>query len=110
LGKEDLLHIKEVFQIMDEPHMDMRENTPYVPKTQQEALALEVDINVKSVEYNLATCCNPQPGDPIFAFISITKGVRIHHFNCPNAENMRQRYPYRMLPARWAKKKDSDNS
>lgn len=106
LGKEDLLRIKEVFQMMDEPRHDLRENTPYVPKETQEALALEVDINVKSVEYNLATCCNPQPGDPIFAFISIMKGIRIHRFDCPNADNMREKYPYRMLPARWAKKKD----
>ena len=106
LGKEDILRIKEVYQMMDETHPSTRENTPYVPHTSQDALALEVDINVKSVEYNLATCCNPQPGDPIFAFISITKGVRIHRFDCPNAENMRERYPYRMLPARWAKKKE----
>jgi GTP pyrophosphokinase len=104
LGKEDLLRIKEVFQMMDEPRHDLRENTPYVPKDPQEALALEVDINVKSVEYNLATCCNPQPGDPIFAFISIMKGIRIHRFDCPNADNMRERYTYRILPARWKKK------
>ena len=54
LGKEDLLRIKEVFLMMDEPRHDLRESTPYVPKDPQEALALEVDINVKSVEYNLA--------------------------------------------------------
>ena len=50
LGKEDLLRIKEFFLMMDEPRHDPRESTPYVPKTPQEALALEVDINVKSVE------------------------------------------------------------
>ena len=106
LGKEDLLRIKELFLMMDEPRHELRESTPYVPKSPQEALALEVDINVKNVEYNLATCCNPQPGDPIFAFISIMKGIRIHRFDCPNADNMREKYPYRMLPARWAKKND----
>ena len=42
--------------------------------------------------------------DPIFGFISIFKGIRIHRFDCPNADNMREKYPYRMLPARWAKK------
>ena len=106
MGKEDILRVKEVFLALDEHHHELRETTPYVPKANQEALALEVDINVKSVEYNLATCCNPQPGDTIFAFISITKGIRIHRFDCPNAENMRERYPYRLLPARWAKKKE----
>lgn len=106
LGKEDLLRIKEVFLAMDEPHYEGTRST-YEPLSlqQQEALALEVDIDVKSVDYNLAKCCNPQPGDPIFGFISIFKGIRIHRFDCPNAENMREKYPYRMLPARWAKKK-----
>ncbi len=61
-------------------------------------------MNVKNVDFNLSKCCNPQPGDPIFAFVSVTKGIRIHRIDCPNAENIREHYPYRMLPARWAKK------
>lgn len=107
LGKEDLLRIKELFMTMDETHYESS-RTIYQPLTtqQQEALALEVDINVKSVDYNLAKCCNPQPGDPIFGFISIFKGIRIHRCDCPNAENMRANHPYRMIPARWAKKKN----
>ena len=106
-GKEDVLRIKEVFLTMDESRYEGIHST-YQPPTaqQQEALALEVDINVKSVDYNLAKCCNPQPGDPIFGFISIFKGIRIHRCDCPNAENMRVNYPYRMIPARWAKKKN----
>jgi GTP pyrophosphokinase len=104
LGKEDILRLKDVFLTMDAPNPDFqRSEHVYVPQN-QEALALEVDINVKSVDYNLAKCCNPQPGEPIFGFISIFKGIRIHRFDCPNAENMRQNYPYRMIPARWAKK------
>ena len=107
LGKEDLLRIKELFMTMDETHYESS-RTVYQPLTtqQQEALALEVDINVKSVDYNLAKCCNPQPGDPIFGFISMFKGIRIHRCDCPNAENMRTNHPYRMIPARWAKKKN----
>jgi (p)ppGpp synthase/HD superfamily hydrolase len=62
------------------------------------------DMNVKNVDYNLSKCCNPEPGDPIFAFISVTKGIRIHRCDCPNADNIRERYAYRILPARWAKK------
>ena len=106
LGKEDILRLKDVFLTMDTPNPDFqRSEHVYVPQN-QEALALEVDINVKSVDYNLAKCCNPQPGDPIFGFISIFKGIRIHRFDCPNAENMREHYPYRMIPASWAKKKN----
>ena len=30
--------------------------------------------------------------------------IRIHRIDCPNANDIRERYPYRVLPARWAKK------
>jgi GTP pyrophosphokinase len=106
LGKEDILRLKDVFLTLDAPNPDFqRSEHVYVPKN-LEALALEVDIDVKSVDYNLAKCCDPQPGDAIFGFISINNGIRIHRCDCPNADNMREKYPYRMLPARWAKKKE----
>jgi len=68
-------------------------------------MSIVVDMNVKNVDYRIASCCQPRPGDPIFGFISVTKGIRIHHLNCPNATYMRERYPYRLIPARW---KDKD--
>ena len=109
LGKEDILRLKDVFLTLDLPNPDFqRSEHVYVPKD-HEALALEVDINVKSVDYNLAKCCNPQPGDAIFGFISINNGIRIHRCDCPNADNMRTRYAYRVLPARWAKKQQNNS-
>ena len=62
-----------------------REHTEYVDRSELKGLAIEVDMNVKNVDYNLSKCCNPQPGDPIFAFVSVTKGIRIHRIDCPNA-------------------------
>lgn len=106
LGKEDLLRLKDVFLSLDTPtHEYQRSDYVYTPQN-QEALALEVDMQVKNVDYNLAKCCNPIPPDPIFGFISINNGIRIHRCDCPNAEHMRERHPYRVLPARWAKKKN----
>ena len=101
-GKEDIARLREVF--LEPEETTVREHTEYVPKSEQPGLAIEVDMNVKNVDYNLSKCCNPQPGDPIFAFVSVTKGIRIHRCDCPNADNIRERYPYRMIPARWAKK------
>ena len=103
-GKEDILRLREVFLAQDEQPVVRREEHEYVPKSELQGLAIEVDMNVKNVDYNLSKCCNPQPGEPIFAFVSVTKGIRIHRCDCPNAANIRERYPYRMLPARWAKK------
>ena len=102
-GKEDITRLRDVFLEPEEPQI--REHTEYVPKNELAGLAIEVDMNVKNVDYNLSKCCNPQPGDPIFAFVSVTKGIRIHRCDCPNAYNIRERYPYRMIPARWAAKK-----
>lgn len=107
LGKEDVLRLRDVFLQADAVptvrHLESK--TEYVPKDEaQTGLAIEVDMNVKNVDYHLSRCCNPQPGDPIFGFISVTKGIRIHRCDCPNADNIRERYSYRMIPAHWAKK------
>lgn len=102
-GKEDVQRLKEVYADLDTVHTvsPQRETTTTTSHT---ALALEVDIHVKNVDYALSKCCNPQPGDPIFGFVSVTKGIRIHHCDCPNAIHMRERYPYRVIPARWKEK------
>ena len=102
-GKEDVQRLKEVYADLDTVHTvsPQRETTTTTSHT---ALALEVDIHVKNVDYALSKCCNPQPGDPIFGFVSVTKGIRIHHCDCPNALHMRERYPYRVIPARWKEK------
>lgn len=105
LGKEDILRLRDVFLSMDAQPVIHEPRQEYVPKDESvQGLAIEVDINVKNVDYNLSRCCQPEPGDPIFGFISVTKGIRIHRLDCPNARNIRERYPYRMIPARWARK------
>lgn len=102
-GKEDVLQLREILASLENAAQHHIEPKPeYVPKEQLAGLAIEVDMNVKNVDYNLSRCCNPQPGDPIFGFISVTKGIRIHRCDCPNADNIRERYPYRLIPARWA--------
>lgn len=103
-GKEDVQRLRDVLLEPEEQPTMPRLHTEYVDRSELQGLAIEVDMNVKNVDYNLSKCCNPQPGDPIFAFVSVTKGIRIHRCDCPNADNIRERYPYRMIPARWSKK------
>ena len=110
-GKEDILRLRDLFLQIEAPvpatspapeHTARTDESDKPRNTMPNGVAIVVDMNVKNVDYNLSKCCNPQPGEPIFGFISITKGVRIHRCDCPNAASMRERYPYRMIPARWA--------
>ncbi|MBR6757227.1 MAG: bifunctional (p)ppGpp synthetase/guanosine-3',5'-bis(diphosphate) 3'-pyrophosphohydrolase [Bacteroidaceae bacterium] len=65
---------------------------------------LVIGGDIKGVDYRLARCCNPIFGDNIFGFISSEGTIRIHRTDCPNAANMHERYPYRIINARWAGK------
>ncbi len=51
--------------------------------------------------YSLAQCCNPLPGEPIFGFITVGDGARIHRTTCPNASKLMSQYGYRIIPASW---------
>lgn len=62
---------------------------------------LVIDNNIKNMHYKLAQCCNPIFGDGIFGFVTISEGIKIHRRNCPNAPQMFERYPYRVINAKW---------
>lgn len=59
---------------------------------------------IKGINYKLAKCCNPIYGDDVFGFISAEGVIKIHRTDCPNAANIRQRYPYRIITTRWSGK------
>ena len=65
---------------------------------------LVIDQNLKGLDYKLARCCNPIYGDDVFGFVSVNGGIKIHRTDCPNAPEMRQRFGYRIVKARWAGK------
>jgi guanosine-3',5'-bis(diphosphate) 3'-pyrophosphohydrolase len=48
----------------------------------------------------LAKCCRPVPGDPIVGYISLGKGITIHHQSCPNAQAL-MRNPERFTKVAW---------
>lgn len=68
---------------------------------------LIIDNNVDNVDYKLAPCCNPIKGDEIFGFLSAGGGIKVHRLNCPNAMNMLDKYPYRIIKTRWTKSESS---
>ena len=63
--------------------------------------ALIIDEKIDNIEYKFGRCCNPIKGDSVFGFITINAGITIHRNDCPNARRMRERYPYRVMEARW---------
>ena len=65
---------------------------------------LVIDQNLKGIDFNLAKCCNPIYGDDVFGFVTISGGIKIHRCDCPNAPEMKARFPYRIVRARWAGK------
>lgn len=65
---------------------------------------LVIDQGMKGIDYTLARCCQPIYGDPIFGFVTVNGGIKIHHENCPNANDLRRRFGYRIVKARWSGK------
>jgi guanosine-3',5'-bis(diphosphate) 3'-pyrophosphohydrolase len=65
---------------------------------------LTIDQNLKGIDYQLAPCCKPIYGDRIFGFVTVSGTVKIHRQNCPNAPELRRRFGYRIVKARWSGK------
>ena len=68
---------------------------------------LVIDRNLKGVDYQLAKCCHPIYGDSVFGFVTINGGIKIHRCDCPNAPELRKRFGYRVVKARWSGKGSS---
>ena len=64
---------------------------------------LIIDDKIENVDYKLAKCCNPIYGDPIFGFVTVSEGIKIHRTNCPNARQLLEKYNYRVIKAQWNK-------
>jgi len=66
-----------------------------------------IDNSLSNVNYHLARCCNPIPGDSVFGFVTVSSGITIHRVNCPNAGRLLERFSYRIIRVRWKDSKDS---
>lgn len=53
------------------------------------------------LDYKLANCCNPIPGDTVFGFITVSEGIKVHKKDCPNAIQFQSNYAYRIIQAKW---------
>ena len=84
---------------------------PTVPTVKSEKKAVKVIVfndDDEVLDYGMAKCCNPIPGDSIFGFLTVVDGIKIHRSDCPNAIQLRSNYAYRVLKAKWISKDEID--
>lgn len=62
-------------------------------------LLIGEDMDV--VDYKLAKCCTPIPGDEVFGFVTVNEGIKIHRANCPNAAELLANHGNRVVKAKW---------
>ncbi|GAB1452878.1 RelA/SpoT family protein [Draconibacterium sp.] len=105
--KIDPLDIKSIFTEKEEISSKQKLEE-LLPKKEVKEMTFEggddflvIDNNLKNVNYKLAQCCNPVFGDSIYGFVTIREGIKIHRNSCPNAPQMKERFPYRIIKAKW---------
>ena len=90
-------HVSASEYVMPDPLADAGQNP-------QNSDILVIGDNIKGINYRMARCCNPIFGDDVFGFVSAEGVIKIHRNDCPNADNMRRNYPYRLIRTRWSGK------
>ena len=88
--------------------LDGSQLSPLSPALSDDVLV--IDQNLKGIDYQLARCCNPIYGDQVFGFVTNGGGIKIHRCDCPNAPEMRRRFGYRIVRAKWSGKGGSQYS
>ncbi|MDX2189862.1 MAG: bifunctional (p)ppGpp synthetase/guanosine-3',5'-bis(diphosphate) 3'-pyrophosphohydrolase [Bacteroidota bacterium] len=67
---------------------------------------LLIGEDLEKIDYTLAKCCNPIPGDDVFGFVTVSEGIKIHRTICPNAIELMSSYGYRIIKAKWTSQKE----
>jgi GTP pyrophosphokinase len=111
----DLKELKE-FQVLGDrleppkpakPVTETRQGESTVPAIpRKDAELIIFGESSDRIVYTLANCCKPIPGDDVFGFVSVGKGLTIHRTNCPNAAKLMANYGHRVVKTKWAKNKE----
>ena len=100
--QEEIDHQEDVTKISaEEYHLQSAPEDD--PKSKKDVLVIG-GKSIAGLSYKYAKCCNPIYGDEVFGFISSEGTVKVHKSDCPNARNIRTRYPYRVIPVEWSGK------
>ncbi len=109
LGNLDLSKLKTIKRDGDKIDWKSSKQRPSNQKSLEElvtnvrgkAEGLVLGDSLENIDYKLAPCCNPIPGDQVFGFVTINDGIKIHRVNCPNAVQLMSNYAYRIVKAKW---------
>ena len=71
----------------------------------EDMLLIGEDMDV--VDYVIAACCNPIPGDEVFGFVTVNEGIKIHRTSCPNAPELLSNHGNRVIKARWTSQQET---
>ena len=104
LGNVDVKEIKDFVKHRQEGHKQRKQDTKIeqlVTSARGKTDMLVIGDDMQKLDYSLAPCCNPIPGDDVFGFITVSEGIKIHRVNCPNAIKLLSNYAYRVVKAKW---------
>jgi GTP pyrophosphokinase len=101
LASEKLVENKPQDRIDNEQVQSLIRNV----KTKDSDMLL-IGEDMQKIDYKLAACCNPIPGDDVFGFVTVGDGIKIHRTNCPNAAKLMANYGYRIVKARWTNQQE----
>lgn len=109
-GKIDPKEIKKIKELGAKPKKQntdatirdtetFRKTIREITGEKRDQLLIGEDMDI--VQYSLAPCCNPIPGDDVFGFVSTHEGIKIHRVNCPNATELLSKHGHRVVKAKW---------
>ena len=90
--------------VISELNVEQHSNVKTYSKKESELIIFGESSD--KIQYALAKCCNPIPGDDVFGFVSTGKGLIIHRTTCPNATQLLANYGHRVVKTKWAKNKE----
>lgn len=113
-GKIDLKKLREIENVngilqTDKPKSIRKKSKEIYAKVDKKEDTIVIGDDFKNIDYKLAQCCNPIPGDKVFGFVTISEGIKIHRNNCPNAEHLMSKMAYRCLKAKWKETEIKEN-
>jgi GTP diphosphokinase / guanosine-3',5'-bis(diphosphate) 3'-diphosphatase len=102
----DRLFIPKPVKIEPEEKTDDDHHTKHPAKKDKDAELIIFGESSDRIQYTLANCCKPIPGDDVFGFVTTGEGLKIHRTNCPNATRLLSNYGHRVVKTKWAKNKE----